>query len=99
MKTITVYEILDHGVDSPSYFPGCGTTFTEFADCATGIGDNPQEALEDALETLAQGDWDIPEDSPLSKERLSEESDLPDTDGESDDGGEGPWHYVSVRVR
>lgn len=52
------WEIIDHGIEHSQYFQGCGTTFTEFSDVATGIGDNPKEAMEDALEMLAQSGWD-----------------------------------------
>lgn len=48
------FSCRDHGIDNPSYFQGCGTSFTEYAECATGVGDNPREALEDALEQIAQ---------------------------------------------
>ena len=57
MKAIKAYEIIDHGVEHSSYFQGCGTSFTEFSDVATGIGDNAAEALEECLEQLAQGCW------------------------------------------
>ena len=59
MKTINEYEIINHGICHSDYFQGCGTAFTEFIDVATGIGNSEQEALDDALEILAQGDWDV----------------------------------------
>ena len=59
MKTIKDYEVIDHGFDAEQYFQGCGTAFTEFDDVATGIGETAAEALDDALENLAQGDWDV----------------------------------------
>lgn len=59
MKTITCFEIVDHGIDHAQYFQGCGISRTKFTDCATGCGDNPREALNDALETLAQAGWDV----------------------------------------
>ena len=59
MKTITCFEIVDHGIDHAQYFQGCGLSRTKFTDCATGCGDNPREALDDALETLAQDGWDV----------------------------------------
>lgn len=58
MKKVTGYEIVDHGFESPQYFQGCGTAFTEFDDVATGVGDTAREAFEDACESLAQNDWD-----------------------------------------
>lgn len=59
MKKVTAYEVLDHGFDAPDYFQGCGTAFTEFDDVVTGTGDTAREAYEDALESLAQGGWDV----------------------------------------
>lgn len=35
MKKVIDYQIVDHGFESPSYFQGCGTAFTEFDDVAT----------------------------------------------------------------
>ncbi len=49
------------GVDSPSYFPGYGTAFSDYDFSTYGIGDTEEEALEDCLENMAQSagfDWD-----------------------------------------
>ena len=59
MKTITCFEIVDHGIDHAQYFQGCGVSRTKFAEVATGCGDNPAEALADALEQLATDGWDV----------------------------------------
>ena len=59
MKTITCFEIVDHGIDHAQYFQGCGVGRTKFSDVATGCGDNPAAALSDALETLAQDGWNV----------------------------------------
>lgn len=59
MKTITCFEIVDHGIDHAQYFQGCGVSRTKFSDVATGCGDNPSEAFADALETLALDGWDV----------------------------------------
>jgi len=48
------FELVDHGIDGSQYFQGCGTTFTEYHHVVTGCGDNFAEALDDALEMLAQ---------------------------------------------
>jgi len=102
MKKIEKYQILDHGVDHAQYFRGCGTTFTEFQDVATGVGDTAAEALEDALESLAQCDWDT---STITETLDDEESvcdvcehDRDDRDPDECDGCE-LHYYVSVRVR
>lgn len=59
MKIVGAFEILDHGIEHSQYFQGCGVSHTPYTDVATGIGDTPGEALDDALEQLAQNDWDV----------------------------------------
>jgi hypothetical protein len=88
-KQVQAYEILDHGIDYSQYFPGCGTSLTEFTDVATGIGSNYAEALDDALESLAQNDWDTSTIEP-------EEHD--DTEVTEEHGDEA-YYYVSIRVK
>ena len=51
---IEKWEVVDLGIDSPDYFQGFGVAFTEFDFCCYGMGDDPREALDDALESLAQ---------------------------------------------
>ena len=58
---ITDWDIIDHGIENSQYFQGCGTAFTNYENVVTGTGDNPQEALEDALESIATGYGLIPE--------------------------------------
>lgn len=91
MKKVNNYQVLDHGVEGSQYFQGCGVSGTEYISVATGIGDTPHEALEDALEQLACMDWDVEG----IKNDLSEESDIPeDAEEESE-----LHHFVSVRVK
>ena len=59
MKQITDYQIIDHGIDNSQYFPGCGTTFTDYIDVFTGAADNVGEAFEDALEQAAIAGWQV----------------------------------------
>ena len=56
---ITAFELVDHGVDGSQYFQGCGVSCTEYEACATGVGDNPAEALDDCLESVAQAGVDV----------------------------------------
>jgi hypothetical protein len=57
-KIVQSVDVVSHGVDNSQYFQGAGVSFTEFDDCATGVGNSEREALEDALESLAQsGEW------------------------------------------
>lgn len=103
MKTIGAYEILDHGIEHSQYFQGCGTSFTEYVDVATGIGDNAYEALEDALESLAQGEWSV--DAIANRYDENAQGICQDCEhygkDDNDDVCEGcELHYhVSVRVR
>lgn len=94
MKPITGHQILDHGVEGEQYFQGCGVSFTEYTDVATGIGDSAHEALEDALEQLAMNDWDVESIT----NTLSEVDDVPETAEDSDESSD-MHHYVSIRVK
>jgi hypothetical protein len=58
MKRAEAFELIDHGIEGASYFQGCGTSHTQYTDVATGNGNNPAEAIDDALESLAQQGWD-----------------------------------------
>lgn len=53
MRFVTKFEIVDLGVDSPSYFQGFGYGMTEFDASVTGIGYDAVEAYDDALEQMA----------------------------------------------
>ena len=102
MPTVDTYEIVDHGQDGESYFPGCGVAFTSFDTVFTGIGDTPGEALDDALEQAAIGgdcDFTREQSEAIAADWLNDKewADKPlDTDAEGND----EWHhYVSIRVR
>ena len=101
MKRIETYEIINHGVMYSDYFQGCGTAFTEFTDVATGIGSSEREALDDALEMLAQQDWDTASNPDLvidfeSADDTDVIQDIIDTETYN---GDWPYVFVSVRVR
>jgi hypothetical protein len=55
------YQVLDHGWDGDSYFPGCGVAYTEFTHVVTGRGYCAREALDDAMDLLAQDEHAPPE--------------------------------------
>ena len=59
MKKVGSYQIVDHGFEGEQYFQGCGLSFTEFEDVATGCGDTIKAAFEDALDSLAMNGWDV----------------------------------------
>ena len=50
---VTDFELIDHGIHGSQYFQGCGTSFTSYEHVSTGCGDNPHEAVEDAIEQIA----------------------------------------------
>lgn len=50
------FQVIDHGEDGSQYFPGCGTYGTDYEEVVTGTGDTGAEALDDALESMAQND-------------------------------------------
>jgi hypothetical protein len=93
MKAIEGHEVIVHGVEHSQYFQGCGVSFTPFEDVATGIGCDAAEAFDDALESLAQGDWEV--------EGADEWDDKPKADDArlSEDDHEEMHVYVSVRVK
>lgn len=94
-KTIVEFELVDHGITQPDYFQGCGTAFTSFEDVATGIGSNPAEAIDDALEQLAQGDW---ETDGMEKRIMADigKRHLPRTPRAR---GDDSYYHVSIRVK
>ena len=59
LHAIEAFELVDHGIEHEQYFQGCGISCTEYNAIATGCGSNPAEAIDDALESLAQQDWDV----------------------------------------
>ena len=58
-KRIFDYELIDHGIDSYQYFRGCGIANTPFHHVVTGCGSNPAEAVDDALDLLAQDGYEL----------------------------------------
>ena len=100
MRAITDYEIINHGVQHSDYFQGCGTAFTEYEDVATGIGCSEREALEDALESLAQMDWETDNADINADVERADDTDIIQAIIDTENcGGDWPWVFVSVRVR
>jgi hypothetical protein len=91
-KVAVAFEIVDHGIDNSQYFAGCGTMFTDYTDVGTGTGDTPAEALDDALEMLAQGGWNLDIVTEKLPDEPSASDEYPGEDSEM-------YYYVSVRVR
>jgi len=97
MKVITDHEIIDHGIMGSQYFQGCGTSCTDFVDVATGIGEDAAEAYDDALDFLAQNDWDTEPlertniDTTHTVTKLMEEYGIDMDECDS-------YYYLSIRV-
>ena len=105
MKTVTEYEIINHGIDHSDYFQGCGVSCTRYTDVATGIGCSEKDALDDALDQLAQAAWDVENNKALMHD-LHDLADATDVIApiiaefsEGDEDYENPWVHVSVRVK
>jgi hypothetical protein len=101
MKAIEDHEVIVHGVEHSQYFQGCGVSFTSFEDVATGIGDNAKEAFDDALESLAQGDWDVEGSDDWDDVPKASDAALPERpeDEDEDDIDDEIHVFVSVRVK
>lgn len=93
MKQVQAHEVIVHGVEHEQYFQGCGVSFTEFTDVATGIGSDAYEAFDDALESLAQAGWDVDQADAWDDAPAATTCTL------SADDHEEMHVYVSVRVR
>jgi hypothetical protein len=92
MKRIKAYEVIDHGIDHSSYFPGCGTSFTPFDMCVTGAGMDAKEAYEDAVEQLACIGYNVDKLPNLPKDLRASKDEVPDDAEET-------YYYVSIQVK
>ena len=112
-QRIADWNVVDHGIEASDYFQGHGIALTDYTHTATGIGDNPSEALDDALECLASQCIDVEDlersirkeypdlDDPEKNEAASVSARYGeiDQDEEVDECGEfNHWYYVSVDV-
>lgn len=50
------YRLIDHGIESSQYLIPHGTAFTPYENSVLGVGDTFADAIEDALENIAQLD-------------------------------------------
>lgn len=99
MRRIVDYTIVDHGVDHAQYFQGEGPFFSMWDDVATGAGENAKEAYEQAVEQLAQDDWDV-DKLPKRPRGISTKMKVRRADIEDGDSDESEIHYyVSIKVR
>lgn len=97
---ITDYELIDHGIEWSDYFQGCGTAFTNYNHVVTGIGDNPAEAISDALEMITEcDDLDEFEKRILTDNGWGGFPEIPSVMERfpSDEGEDFPNYHVSIR--
>ena len=100
MKTIVEFELVDHGIDHEQYFQGCGVSCTEYDDVATGVGDNPAEAIDDALEQLAQMGYETDGmEKRILKQELPRKRSLPTKPRVLRKHGDEAHYYLSIRVK
>jgi len=88
----TDYEIVVHGMEHEQHFQGCGVSGTGYTAVFTGIGNNPGEALDDALEQAAMSGWDVDSNARLRRERLPRHPCVPEDFQDC-------HYYVSVRLK
>jgi hypothetical protein len=101
MPTITDFSVSDHGIENAQYFQGDGVAFTKYEYCQTGSGNNLAEAIEDALEMMAQTDECSGVDFDLFKTRVlneefSQAREWPESDSVPDDADE-TYYYVTIK--
>lgn len=101
-KPIEQYDTADHGYDHPQYFQGYGVAFSDYEACYTGLGDTLREAIDDAIDQIAEhGAYAPPavyeswEDWQAGLER---EAGTPEA-LDRDESGEDWFRYFSIRVR
>jgi hypothetical protein len=93
---VTEFDVINHGIDYPDYFQGCGVSFTGFDDVVTGYGSSEAEAFDDALEQLAScGRWDIDG----IEERIVAEYGKPSKKLIPKRYGDEAGYYLSIRVK
>lgn len=102
-KVPSAWRIVNHGPDHAQYFQGHGVAFTKWQACATGGGQTPAEALDDALEQLAD-EWQIasieadPDAVALANDETSAHEGCENIQSEDHESCEFYW-YISIDVR
>ena len=97
---VAAFEFSDLGVEHNQYFQGCGVAFTEFETVATGIGDNPAEAIDDALEQLAMMGWEAEGmEKRILAQELPRKRKLPTKPRVLARHGDEAHYYISIRVK
>lgn len=50
LRIVVSFEFIDHGIEHPDFFQGCGAALSAWDWCFTGLGGTPYEAAHEALE-------------------------------------------------
>ncbi len=96
LHKVADFRVDDFGIENSQYFQGYGVAFTPFTDCATGIGHNPREALEDCLDQIASCyDVDVED---LAARIMAEEGKYPDSLSVSEEylDSEDIYYYIGI---
>ena len=98
---ITKFEFVSHGMESSDCFQGCGVAFTEYDDVATGRGNSPQQAANDALDQICQShDWasdEVLDEAEAEAKNFLDEAQLPE-DLRIPETADDVYYFVSIRV-
>ena len=100
-KRAIEYEIINHGPEHSDYFQGCGTSFTDFDEVATGIGNNAKQAYEDAVEQLYTMDIDsasLDKIIPTRPKGIRASDKIPAAQAQAYEDISYYWH-VSIRIK
>ena len=107
-RTVREYRVEDIGLEHSQFFQGRGVSPEHrWDDVAVGIGNSPAEALDDALESLAQAGWDFANGEPDPADEFGEDAEkdfigaMQDEDGWDDHDRENceVWYHVAVYVK
>jgi hypothetical protein len=104
------WELIDHGLEHAQFFQGVGTSGTPYDHAVTGVGTSYFEALDDALEQIAEEEGTTEEVEAMILEIEKEhrprvnvpawmmtsvrDVDCPDPDDDCE-----KWYYISIRWR
>jgi hypothetical protein len=95
------WQVIDHGIEHSQYFQGCGTAFTEYDQCVTGIGAHFAEAYDDACDMLAQSEPNTVDFNKLDKDTIEQfgttKGTLPKRPCVTSKHGDECYYHVSIR--
>jgi len=101
IKLVADFEWVDFGIDNSQYWPGIGTSYSDFDAAYGGAGDNPNEAANDALEQAVNDGWELDgtgihaDGFPDTPSVMAE---YPPED-EDDMGDNDLYYYIGIRLK